>query len=497
MSPPESSGTVSGRAISNGPLDNRTLGSRGQGEARSLTARLLGGILLPMIALALALGIGGAWVIEEAVETVNDRILGAASRGIADSLTVEDGEISLDLSPAIFGMLENNARDNVYYSVRHRGQVLTGYPDMPQIAPAGLADGEVTFARGSYRGQDVRIVAEARRLPDIDELVTVEVAETLGARQRTARRMLIALALLETILVGVAAILLPLAVRWGLRPVARVRAAMDRRAASDLTPLPLGGVPGELRDLVRAFNAMLERLDAGVRGMRRFTADASHQMRTPLSILRTHVAVLRQTTPASAEAKDSIDDIAGASERLGRLLVQLLALARADSAFPARATLEAVDLNEVASAAASEHAPDALRAGVELHFDRADGVARAHTHAALATELVSNLVDNAVRYNAHGGQVAVTVERSPATIVVEDDGPGIAEEDRERVFTRFTRLERDAGKEGSGLGLPIARSLADAIGAQLTLAAGRDGKGLRAEVRFAGDPRQLDDSLRG
>jgi two-component system sensor histidine kinase TctE len=456
-------------------------------EVRSLTSRLLGGMVVPMVALAVALGVGGAWAIAATVESVNDRILSAASRGIADSLAVEGNEITIDLSPAIFGMLENNARDNVYYSVRYRGRFLTGYADLPQIVPDALADTDLTFRNGDYLGHPVRIVAEARRLPQIREPVIVEVAETLDARERTTRRLLIGLALLEATLIGVAAFLLPPVVRWGLRPVARVRDEMDRRAATDLTPLPLTSVPAELRDLVRAFNAMLARLDAGIRGMRRFTADASHQMRTPLSILRAHVAVLRQARPGSAEAASSIDDIDQASNRLSHLLVQLIALARADSAAPRQLALEPIDLNGIAEAVASEHALEAVRAGIDLHFDRAADPAMARADSALATELVSNLVDNAIRYNRPGGTVSVLVDRARATIAIEDDGPGIAPRDRERVFMRFMRLKRDARTDGSGLGLPIARSLAEALGARLTLQTPQSGKGIRVEVAFVAE----------
>jgi two-component system sensor histidine kinase TctE len=421
------------------------------------------------------------------VESVNDRILGAASRAIAESLTVDSGEISLKLSPAIFGMLESNARDNVYYSVRHRGRLLTGYADLPVIAGAELGDTEVAFGKGTYLGRPIRIVAEARTLPEIDAPVIIQVAETLDARDRIAKRMLLALALLEITLIGVAAVLVPLAVRWGLKPVGEVREEMDRRAASDLAPLSLHRVPRELRDLVRAFNTMLGRLDAAMQGMRRFTADASHQMRTPLSILRTHIAALRQASPGSEAARISLDDIDHASERLGHLLVQLLALAKADAAGPGELALDRVDLNAVAEAAAAERVPDALRAGVDLSFAPTDRPCWAQSHSDLARELVANLIDNAVRYNRSGGRVHVLVEDCDGTptIAIEDDGPGIAEADRERVFTRFTRLESGRRTQGSGLGLPIARSLATAIGAVLTLGTPRDGKGLRAEVGFA------------
>ena len=450
----------------------------------SLTARLLRSMVLPMAGVALLLGFGGAIAIRGAVQAVNDRILGAASRAIAESLNVEDGEVALNLSPAIFGMLEDNERDNVYYSVTSSGKVVTGYDDLPNIAPKGLRDTEVVFNSATYKGRGVRIVAEGRRLPGIAQPVVVEVAETLGARERIAQRLLIGLAILEAALIGLSAILLPLAVRWGVRPLIRLGSDMDQRVAADLTPLPTEDVPSELRDLVRAFNGVLQRLDATLEGMRRFTADASHQMRTPLSILRTHIALLRKVAPGSPEAVHSVDDIDQASVRLQRLLVQLLALARADNAAIAPDATETVDVNELVAAVASEHAADAVREGIELHFERAPGDPRVMTQPGLCAELVGNLIDNAIRYNKPAGSVAVLVEpvAGGVAIVVEDDGPGIPPVDRERVFTRFTRLDRDNQRPGSGLGLPIARALAEAIGATLDLDTARSGQGLRVTV---------------
>lgn len=455
-------------------------------DVGSLSWRLLRGMVLPLAAAALLLGIGGSWVIDESVEAVNDRILSAASRAIAESLAWDDGEISLDLSPAIFGMLESNARDNVYYSVRYRGRVITGYDDLPDIAPPTLGDTQVIFGRSTYLGRPIRIVAEGRQIPGVAGPVVVQVAETLDARERLQRDMLIGLAVLEIALIAMTLLLLPLAVRWGLRPLLSLRDEMDRRPASDLAPLPLSGTPRELRDLVSAFNAMLARLDVAVGGLRRFAADASHQMRTPLSILRGHIALLRDADLTSQTARTSIDDIDRASARLARLLVQLLALARADGAASARTTLAPADLNIVAADVVADHAVEALRAGVDLQLDRRATRAMAMTHALLAAELLSNLVDNAVRYNIAGGTVVVSVEvdGNEVVVAVEDDGPGIAAADRERMFGRFSRLDRGDMPDGSGLGLSIARSLSEAVDAHVSLATPPGGRGLRAVVRF-------------
>lgn len=442
-------------------------------------------MVLPVVSLALILGLGGAWVIDQSVQAVNDRILSAASRAIVDSLTVENGAIGLNLSPAIFGMLEDAARDNVYYSVRHRGRIVTGYQDLPDVAQQGLGDTGVTFGDATYLGRGVRIVAEARRLPQIDGLVVVQVAETLDARQRIAHRLLAGLVILEIVLIGTTLALLPLSIRWGLRPLHRVRGEMDRRAAADLGPLALDQVPVELRDLVGAFNAMLARLDAAITGIRRFTADASHQMRTPLTILRTHVALLRRSTPGSTAAVESIDDIEQATGRLQHLIVQLLALARADGTDRSQVELALVDANDIAADAAGEHALAAVRAGIDFTLRRMSGPVPVLTNRLLAVEMLGNLIDNAIKHNPGGGTVlvALVAEAGYLTVTVEDDGPGIPPAARDAVFARFARLHRDP-QRGSGLGLSIAAALAQACRARIALATPASGKGLRASVTF-------------
>lgn len=458
-----------------------------QHRATSLTGRLLAAMLLPLSLLAVIIGVGGSWAIGELVEAVNDRILSAASRAIADSLTVDHGRIGLSLSPAIFGMLENNERDNVYYSVRHEGRLLTGYPDLRDIGTAGMANNEVRLGKGEFRGRPIRIVAEARQIAELKTPVIIQVAETLDARERISDRMLAALAGIEIALIAVVVGLLPFAVRWGLRPLDTVCRELDVRAASDLDPLDTMQVPRELRSLVEAFNRMLARLDAAIEGMRRFTADASHQMRTPLAILRTHIGLLRSAPPGGPQALAAMEDIDQASQRLARLLVQLLALARADGAAPQALDLNEIDINAIAASAAADAAAVAVEREIELHFDQSARSALARGHHELARELLANLMDNAVRYNRSGGLVSVSVETQDqqCVVVIEDDGPGIAPADRERVFDRFTRLGRSTDAPGSGLGMSIALSLARAIGATIELLTPSSGQGLRVVVRFA------------
>lgn len=453
---------------------------------------MLLGLILPAAALALLLGVGGAVTISGIVERVNDRLLDASARSIADTLALEDGEVTLDLPQSAFGMLENDERDNVYYSVRVGSELLTGYPDLPVIAPSRDPITDTRFAYAVYRDTRVRVVSITRRVPRVEQPVVVQVAETLDARTRLRERMLTQLFMLEALLIGLLLLLLPIAVRWGLKPLAKVRQEIDGRSPTDFTPLSATNVPAELHGFLKAFNGLLYRLQGAVEGMRRFTADASHQMRTPLSILRAHLQVLRREGLDSAAGRSSLSDIDAATRRLQRLLTQLLALARAEGNTESVAALaEPVDICSLARSLAEDYVTTAMKAEVDLQFEADCRQCMVTTVEAFARELVANLVDNAIRYNHRGGTVWLKVEDDGETtirVIVEDDGPGIPDAMRPRMFDRFRRLDRDRQTEGSGLGLAIVTALADVIGSEVRLA-GRSGGGLRAEIDFPRAPR--------
>lgn len=454
----------------------------------SLTGRLLISLVLPAIGLAIILALGGAFTIQNIVEMVNDRVLGASARSIADTLAYEDGDITLDLPLSAFGMLENEQRDNVYYSVWRGPELVTGYPDLPVIAPLDEhVEGETLFAYSTYRETPIRIAAVTRRVPRVQEPVIVQVAETLAARNVLRDRMLTSLAIVELLFLALLIFLLPIAVRWGLVPLARVGREIDGKDAADFRPLDLSAVPLEMRSLVEAFNGLLGRLAAAVEGLRRFTADASHQMRTPLSILRTHVDALRREGGASAAGRSSLDDIDAATKRLQRLLTQLLALARAEGAKEAQnglAAMTTVDAVALIREAAADYVPLALSESMEVQFESGVDRLPLRTAPALLSELLGNLIDNAIRYNRPGGTIFInlSVNEKEAIIGVEDEGPGIPPGQREQVFRRFHRLKKDQQRPGSGLGLAIVKALAETIGARVALCDREHGTGLRVEI---------------
>ncbi|PWC31201.1 sensor histidine kinase [Azospirillum sp. TSO35-2] len=475
-------------------MDDGVPGGLRRQRVPSLRRRLLTRLLVPLGAMAVGLGVGGAALIHGFVQATHDRLLAGSTLAIAERLAVgdDDGEVTVDLPAVAFGMLESQAHDNIYYNVAHEGGIITGYLDLPVPDIDRLPTNVTLFRDATYHGHPVRVAAQVRRLYGVPQPVLVQVAETTAGRRAVEIDLLLWLTLLEVALVGGSGLLVWAAVGRGLAPLGRLRRVIDQRSASGsmaLVPLPLAVVPREVLPLVGAINGLLERLDQSIGTMRRFTADASHQLRTPLAVLRTHLALVRRHGTASAEGRAALDDVDGAVLRLERLLTQLLALARADEDAPGTPVgAEVTDLLQTAMDITAEQVPAALAQGIEVRFDTPeDGTAppRVAGNPVLVGELLGNLLDNAIRYNRPGGSVTVRVAASPPRLEVEDDGPGIPAAERDRVFERFYRLSRpgEPPRPGSGLGLAIVRALADRLGAEVRLEAAQpDGNGLRVVV---------------
>jgi two-component system sensor histidine kinase QseC len=280
----------------------------------------------------------------------------------------------------------------------------------------------------------------------------------------------------------VLALLIWLAVGAGLAPLAAVAREVGRRDPDNLAHIEAGNAPREIAPLVAALNALFDRLRDSLEQERRFTADAAHELRTPLAAVKTQAQVAIGATN-DAERARALANVVGGADRAARLVEQLLVLARLDpqTALPPG---QAVDLLSLARQGVAEIAPAAAAKGVEVGL-AAGEAAQVAGDAVLLAVLLRNLLDNAVRYTPAGGEVEVSVRRADGGVVlaVVDNGPGIPEAERGRVFDRFHRL-LGSGEEGSGLGLSIVRRIADLHRAQVRLDAGPAGRGLRAEVTF-------------
>ncbi len=448
---------------------------------RSLTVRLLMALVIPLIVSAALIGIGDAWVTRRVVDYTSDRLLGGSVRAIAESVTVENSQVRVDLPPWAFGLLDSPQRDSVFYSVRQSGRTLTGYADLPDFDREAIATRGPVFRTLFYQGRQVRQSAEALRAPGAAAPVIISVAQTMESRTAVRGTLMTTVGLIEAGLVGLVALLIWPAARWSLRPLKGLRRRLSERSDAldpDFTPVAVDDVPRELQSVVVAFNTLLGQLERSVDGVRRFTADASHQIRTPLAILKTHLTLLTRAK-RSASDQASLRDALEAVDRLQRLIEQLLAMARAEAAEadgPQEADLAACARNLVERWSRRADAP-----GARLLLEPASPT-WVPLASALAEQILENLIDNAVRYG--GGAIKLTIRFEPgfAILVIKDDGPGLPDGLIRRPFERFARGPHSEGL-GSGLGLSIVKALATRAGGDAFLA-NVPGGGLQVSVRL-------------
>jgi two-component system sensor histidine kinase QseC len=311
-------------------------------------------------------------------------------------------------------------------------------------------------------------------------------AERYDSRREIVRDLLLQNTLPLVLGLPVLALFVRWAVKKGLQPISDTTQRIDARALDDTAPLDVHDAPDEIAPLVGALNGLLRRLARVLEKERQFTANAAHELRTPLAGARIHIEnALASEDPA--ERRAALDDARGAIDRMTRLVNQMLELARWDAATAAKA-MTRVDLAALASDEIRSAAPAAAGRAIHVFRAFASAVPTVRGWEAGLRVLVRNLVDNALRYGAQGGNVTVEIrpDDEGVLLAVEDDGPGIDASMRDAVLGRFQRGENPGG-EGVGLGLPIARRIAEVHRASLRLANAANGRGLRVEVRFPRD----------
>jgi two-component system sensor histidine kinase QseC len=269
----------------------------------------------------------------------------------------------------------------------------------------------------------------------------------------------------------------------GLGPLKKVAGEIAQRSPSQLQPLSVRDTPEEIRPLAQSLNSLLERLDEALESERRFTANAAHELRTPLAGLKTQAQVALRATSESQRIQ-MLNKILEGVDRATHLVGQLLTLARLDPDVAA-AQYEPVDMVQTAVAVIGERAPSALEKNIEIELTE-DSRGVVNGDAAALAILIRNLVDNAIRYTPPGGRVEASIatrEDSSVTLTVTDNGPGIPEIERARVFERFYRAP-GSSSQGCGLGLSIVQRIAELHGARVELNTPAAGSGLKVTVRF-------------
>lgn len=346
-----------------------------------------------------------------------------------------------------------------------------GAPDQP------LAPNDAGFADTTLSGTRWRVFSTQDERHD----VLIQVAESREVRDRLAGT--IAEHLLQPLLITlpVLAVLIWLVVARGLRPLDRLRDEVATRAPGNLAPLQTQDAPAEVAPLIDNLNRLFARVRASLDAERRFTADAAHELRTPLAAIRTQAQVA--LAAGDAERQHALKNVLTGCDRATHVVEQMLTLARLEPD-QLRHQHAPCDLRALAAEVVAELAPAAIGKQVELHLTESGGV-EAVCDAGLMRIVLRNLIDNGVRYSPAGSEVRVAVETldDAAQISVTDQGPGIPAEARERLGERFYRV-LGSGESGSGLGLSIVKRIAELHGATLQVSDNPDHQGLQVTLRL-------------
>lgn len=466
---------------------SKTAAGRAGGQPNSLFGEILDWMLAPLLFLWPISIIVTHNVADNIASQPYDRALADGARTLARFVALEDGRPVVSFPAPPRALFRADQDDVLYYQVTSEfGEMLSGDVDIPPAPrPPAPIIGEVLFRDEVIQGEEVRVAYQFVQLSGGRgaPVVVVQVAETRNKRTDLASRVVTGVLLPQFAIIPLAVILVWVGLTRGIAPLNRLQSLIRRRRPTDLSPVEPASVPEEVRPLIVAYNGMMARLEENLQAQQRFIADAAHQMRTPLTGLKMQTDLaLHETDPE--QLRRSLAHIAESTDRAAHLINQLLSLARAEASFEKLYVVEPLDLEAVVREVAQDLFPRALAKDIDLGVEGTGQGLQIEGNPVLLREMVKNLVDNAIKYTPRGGSVTARTRHAGAPILeVEDTGVGIPEADRERVFERFYRV-LGSGVDGSGLGLPIVREIAELHGATVALNPNPAGQGTMAQIVF-------------
>lgn len=460
----------------------------------SLRRQLLTGILLPVTA-CIALNIW--WDYQSSLEvlhTAYDRSLLASAKTISEQLTVDgydqQAHIEATVPYAALEAFEADTQTRMYYRVSTLdGALISGFADLPtwqgQIPAQPPFAALVDFYDASFRDQPVRMAVLLQPVASTTGrgMAVIQVAETLQLRRNPALRLLQETIWQHGVLLLLIAATVVLVVQRVTRPVREVGTAMGERTTHALHPVQLGAAPRELQPLVEGMNRVMERLRLLLTHQKRFVRDASHQLRTPLAVLKVQVQSARR---GDLPADEALQEIEATVDRATRLANQMLSLAKVEQLRQQAAPVTRWDV--IVREVALDLAP--LIADKCLDFElQADTPVQVQAHEWMLRELVRNVLHNAICHAPVGSALWVTLtpdtSQQQATLRILDQGAGLSEALMQRLYQPFSAGD---SRSGSGLGLAICWEIVQALEGRLELrnrCASDQHQGLEASITLA------------
>lgn len=433
----------------------------GKVQEYSLRTRLLLWLLVPLILIGLAALYDGYRSARITADEVSDRVLAGSALAITERVFVNDeGMLEVDIPYVALQMLTSSEDDRVFYKIEHaNGEFITGYRGI-DLPPADLqSDNNVQFLNGNFRGSQIRLAMLSAAASSNSKSLgfKVAVAETTNARKAIAQDLLIGTGIRIAALISAAALIVWFAVTSALRPLQKLELAVARRSPEDVRPIK-HKVPIEVSGLVHTINDLVVRFASSISALQNFTSYTSHQFRTPLALIKTHLEIASRETNkdqqqlAMSNAHNAVDDAE-------RVMAQLLLLASLDSISQKEIRSKTCNLTAVAREVCEEFVlrmSHSSHAGVDIGFEGSEPV-HVFADATLVQEVVRNLIDNSIK---HGGEISkidvvVSKHNAEGLVSVQDQGDGF---DPAYAFSRSNfrnKLAGNASSTVSGIGLAI------------------------------------------
>ncbi|MDX7988449.1 HAMP domain-containing protein [Xenorhabdus sp. 12] len=461
---------------------------------RSLFHQLLLFFGVPLLLLGSASVYSQYISVTNAATLAYDRALLASARTVAERLVVQDNHLVVDVPYVVLDSFERNTNDRFYYQViSPEGKTISGYNNLPlipqQTQRSPLYTALAYFYDAEYQGQPIRVVALYQPINEggIMGMALILVAETVISRRDMVQQLLFSSLMSQIVGVLLTLLLAYILLKQLLKPLKKLSGIMIRRPANDLTSLPDILPWSELSPLLQALNRYIERLKLMLGRQERFSADASHQLRTPLAVLKTQVALAsNEQDPKQREniliaINKSLDGMISLTDSL----LQLSQLKIHEK--EAIQNYQPVNIVELLQQACFSRLQQAEHKGIDLGYEGEDAL-WIKGEPLLLAEMCANLLDNAIKYTPPGGivtgRVKMTEDKKYCCLEIDDSGPGIAQEDIRQSLMAFNRLDNATGLEGAGLGLTIVNEISLYHGSTLQLLSSQTLGGLLVRIAF-------------
>lgn len=407
----------------------------------------------------------------------SDRRLKEATNAVMARVQATEGQVSLATNSQ--GGTMPPIPDSIKYAVRDsQGRLLIGEPQLPAV-PMNSANAQL-FAMAQIDHRSVRSLTT--RFDTRAGIVIITAADTGPTAEPAARFGFMSTLLWDFVQLDITLVLVWVGIQIGLRPVRRLRDEIAARSPHDLRPIVESTVPREIAPVAVTLNRLFTMLRSSVQSQQQFIANTAHQLRTPITGMQAQLDVL-VSEPAAQPISSRLRTLQESVRQLAHSSNQLLSLARADPAANMAAKNQQVMLSAIVGEVVAKFFDRALQANIDLGADVQPVSIMADP--SLLDDLLSNLVDNALKYTPPGGSITVSsgLQNGRAFMAVEDTGPGIPESERQRVRQRFYRLPNSPG-HGSGLGLAIVDEIAQLYAASVSIGQGASGRGTRVLLLF-------------